>query len=221
MLQRMLEDMQAMLDDINEAIAATDKVKGLIKKKELDVNNLDHLELLLIAGIDPKLAENVELTETFMDQHQKQLNEQKVRTEQNIESANDLYRRFKENPDDSAIIQEIKDLQNTKEGKFKTYSVFAASGSDNEIKDSIATIANNKHSSQISSSNDISWDEDESHIQVASAKSPASAVYGNSFDAPNVKEQFAAASSPNSMVQPLEAKISVLPIVSVVKNSLG
>lgn len=215
MLQRMLEDMQAMLDDISAAITATSKIKDLIKKKELDVNNLDHLELLLIAGIDPKLAENGELTAEIAEKHEDKLKVQKSDFEKVMKDAENL---DINDPDFDEKIKKLNDYSPEQENSYfsgasveNKQKILEAAGLDINERDLVSKIA--------SFSDDFEDDfSEENKVSISAATDIQGAAIRN---APDLKGNFTAATSPQVADTKPAANNDSTPTVTATKLDLS
>lgn len=53
-ISRRMAELQQTINDADEAIGAGNKVLGLMRDGKLDRDNADHVELMVLAGLDPK-----------------------------------------------------------------------------------------------------------------------------------------------------------------------
>ncbi|MBZ0098557.1 MAG: hypothetical protein K8F30_05710 [Taibaiella sp.] len=221
MLRRLMQDMQDTLGRINVAIDATEKLRKLYKEGKLDYNNQEHIDLLLLSNMSREAIETD--GEVAFDDNIERWQENKNKVETQLNDAENLYERFKLNPDDPEIAKEVKNLSNNPYDKEVVSDLLYMA--EPELQDKIRELADLDSHDEVANSTESSegWDDwDDEVDNTASIQSPAQAVYGQSFDAPDMKGHFVAAVSPDSAPQEVQAEYSIQPTtIPTIKSSLG
>lgn len=196
MLRRAMAELQQTLNEIGEAIEATNEAWDLFKEGKLDLNNEDHIMLLILAGIDPDdVREKGE--QAFIDRLEA-LEEQEKRAKNALDEVEDL------KPDDPDLEEKIKNLSGDLSGQYQAGGALFQVGGD-DLK-------------EIAESEGLSEEEAELLAQMSaemSGKSPAQEVYGETIKAPKMGEHFSSAAAGTGGTQEPVADNSTTPDIKI------
>lgn len=197
MLNNLLQDLLESLARIQAAIEATEKIKKLLKKKKFDVEDPDHFQLLITAGIHPESVANGELTEEFLNKHEDNLREQSKDFKASYEQAKQL------DPNDPRFYQKAHGIQNVgvRDNKQEAYHLVVY-GSKNDPKTALSSVGFSKDEQDDFMNESFSDDFCDDFTSSKTPISAASTICGQSIqNAPALQSDFVAAVKPDPNIQ--------------------
>lgn len=197
MLNQLLDDLRETMGRIGAAIDATQKIKDLLKKKKFDMDDPDHFQLLMTAGIEPDTVNNGELTEEFVEQHLQDLRKEEGAFNKSIEQAETL---SDDDPDFYKKIDNIKTSRIGDDNHAAYHTVLNSTSS--EQKKALAATGLSKDQQDDFLNETFSDDFGDDFSTERPAITASADMYGDDFaNAPDVQTAFATAVTPESSPQ--------------------